>query len=173
MIYNQNAFHFSTRSHEGLKRWLILQLYLHTNQLKACWENLKQPEVITKQQLSSYPQRSLGKDLSNQINQAVKKKELNALLFELLFPSYRNDKRVSFVLLGNGKRNMSLLVDCGCLWITGYEDRDSFWKAYSFGKSLNKFTYWDLSYLFKEPTALIKAMILKESVGVSEAPIIW
>lgn len=173
MIYNQNAIHARRRPYRRLRAALIIQLFMRMDQLKAYWQNLSRPELITSSQLSKYPSGTLGQDLSTQIVKAVKKEDLNALLFELLFPNFRNDKRMPFVLFGNGKRNKSILIKCACLWITFYEKRGSFSKAYNYGKSLNNFTSWDLTYLFNEPTALLKAMILKESVGVSEAPIMW
>lgn len=157
----------------------VMQLLLSGIRRWDRWQNLDNQEAAYHlTTLEMYPLGSLGRELSkvmtNTGQQTLRSSNMHEQLLHLFFPVFNAphiSAAIPFVLLGNGRiQKRSLVLSC-CSWLFYTEDRAFYQSAFEFGKSLNKFTHWDIRHLLREPSVVIQAMINKESVGESEAPL--
>lgn len=142
------------------------------------WSSTAEEEAWHYTTLEMYPLGSLGRDLSSVLSftgqTTLRSSNMHQQLLHLFFPIFNPPQMASaipFVLLANGKIQKRILLLCSFCWMIYVKDRSYFKAAFELGKSLNKFTRWDIRHLLREPSAVVQAMLIKESVGESEAPL--
>lgn len=111
----------------------------------------RMPWNISKEELSEYPENSLGKQLYRFLDQnefelmpRIEFHDVHHVLFQL-GTTMREETNIQFVVIGNGKRSLPNLIASVVCIVFYPEYWNEFRKAYQRGRNANKFH--DLNFI--------------------------
>ena len=168
---NKNSKTISTRDK------LLVQLVDWTKPLYTKWFKKNTPAWnYNKMTLLQFPEKTLGRTLG----EFLKKEQLELMpkmedhdVFHVLLDfktTIKDEVRMQFFLLGNGKRSMYAIVTAFIGILIQPEHIVAFRKAFYTGKQCLPISKWAFQHLLHEPIALLQNQIFKRNMP-EEAPL--